>query len=409
MDKYGRLLAVLGVMIFFTNLAVYFSLSPIASLPPLYFIVGFTVLASPVFCSRDSLANFRQSSIVIWCYGFIFISAVWLVFQRVPSETAWQGLRTRILSVFLILLLICVFRKPDAQLWARRGILVAVVIAIAINLYEVFNPMAFSIVQGRSAGLYYNPNQCGAALVLGMIFSVGILRDRYRLLFILIVGIAIFLTVSRGAILGWFIASLFMVAQGQVNLRRSLLIGASVVAVILIGLASQWDRVQYQLMDIGVLNKDVSKRIESFVNPQEFATDDSAAQRAAVFGGAWEMFASNPVVGYGLGASREWEYEISSHNQYLNLMVDHGALGFFVLPLIILASMWGAQGEARQVSFSFAAFIASWGFFSHNVLEEYYILLCFALLASMSVTSRLPRVYPFQRSPILVTQEPVIT
>jgi O-antigen ligase len=159
------------------------------------------------------------------------------------------------------------------------------------------------------------------------------------------------------------------------------------------------------LMDLGVLNKDVSKRIESFVNPQEFATDESAAQRAAVFGGAWEMFASNPIVGSGVGASREWEYEISSHNQYLNLMVDHGALGFFILPLIILASIWGAQGEARQVSSSFAAFVVCWGFFSHNVLEEYYILLTFALLASMSLASRLPRGYPVQRSPIFITRE----
>ena len=388
MERYRQFLAILAVLILFTNLAVYLSLPEVASFPPVYFIVGFAVLAGPLCFSRESFGDLRKSPIVVWCYGFILVSAVWLLFQRIPSETAWQGFRTRILSVFVILILLCVFRKPEAQLWARRAVFIAVIFAVGINAYELLNPLAFSMVQGRSAGLYYNPNQCGAALVLGMIFSVGLLRERYRLLFLFTVGIATFLTLSRGAILGWFATSVFMIARGQVSLRRSLLIGCSVFALIIIIAASQWDSFQYQLMDLGVLNKDVSQRIESFVNPQDFATDDSAAQRAAVFGGAWQMFASNPIFGYGVGASREWEYEISSHNQYLNLMVDHGALGFFILPLIVLATVWRSQGEARQVGSSFVAFIICWGFFSHNVLEEYYILLTFSLLASMSLASR---------------------
>ena len=39
----------------------------------------------------------------------------------------------------------------------------------------------------------------------------------------------------------------------------------------------------------------------------------------------------------------------------------------------------------------FVLFIVIWGFFSHNVLEERYILLAVGLLASMVATYRIPR------------------
>ncbi len=387
--EYRRVLAIIAVLIFFTNLAVYLSFPDVASVPPLYFIISFATLAGPICLSRGSFALARRSPIITWCYAFMMVSAVWLLVQQTPSETAWQAMRTRVLSVFVLLILLYVFCDENAQRWARRAILCAVIMAVAINLYELFHPLTFSMVKGRSAGLYYNPNQCGAALVLGMIMSIGLLRQRYRLCFVFIIGLGVVLTVSRGAIVSWCVVLLSMVLNGQISLKRSLVFAVAILASMTALVTFQWDRVQYELTDIGVLNKDISQRIESFVNPQDFAGDDSAAQRKEVLNGAWEMFADRPIWGYGVAASRDWGYEISSHNQYLSLMVDHGILGFFILPLIVLATIWRARGTARQIGSSFAAFILCWGFFSHNVLEEYYILLSFSLIASISLLSNL--------------------
>lgn len=387
--RYRLVLAIIAVLIFFTNLAVYLSFPEVASVPPLYFIIGFAALAAPICLSPASLVLARRSPIIIWCYAFIMVSAVWLLAQPLPSETAWQALRTRMLSCFVLLILHCLFFDEDAQRWARRAILCAVILAVAINIYELFNPLTFSIVKGRSAGLYYNPNQCGAALVLGMIMSIGLLRQRYRLFFVFLIGLGVVLTVSRGAIVSWCVVLLSMIVNGQVSLRRSLVFAVALLASTAALVAFQWDGLQDQLTNIGVLNKDVSKRIESFANPQDFAADDSAGQRKEVLNGAWEMFADRPILGYGVAASRDWGYEVSSHNQYLSLMVDHGVLGFFILPLIVLATIWRARGKAKQMASSFAAFILCWGFFSHNVLEEYYILLNFSLLGSMTLLGNL--------------------
>ena len=126
---------------------------------------------------------------------------------------------------------------------------------------------------------------------------------------------------------------------------------------------------------------------------QPLASDSSALGRKEVAAIAFEKFADNPILGEGVGASQrllivEGGTEISSHNQYLNLMVDHGVLGFFILPFLALAILWQTRSPARHTAFAFAVFILYSGFFSHNILDERFILLTFSLIAAMAFNSR---------------------
>ncbi len=57
---------------------------------------------------------------------------------------------------------------------------------------------------------------------------------------------------------------------------------------------------------------------------------------------------------------------ILPHNQYLALMVDHGIIGGIILPLLILAVMWGAQGENRWVALIFCGAALFLGFFTRQ-------------------------------------------
>jgi O-antigen ligase len=383
---YPRLLAVAAVLIFFTSLSLYLFLAEFVSFPPLYWMIGFGVVAVPYCLSDSSIVAVRQSLLARWCYGFLMISGLWFIFQPSPSEIVWQEFQTRVLSVLFILTLICVFSREDAQLWARRATLCAVLMAVALNLYELFNPLSFSTVMGRSAGLYMNPNQCAVALILGMIISLGLLPHRYRLLFVVLVGLGVLLTLSRSAIIGWLITFVTLIKMGQINLRRSLLIGCVLMAVTVAATVWQWGRIEYQLEDLGVLNANTTMRLDWFNNMD--ASDFSATERKEVAEFGWEMFAESPVMGHGVGASIDWSYERSSHNEYLNMMVDHGIIGFFILPLLTLAATWRARGETRQISFAFTVFILYFGFFSHNILNERPVLMIFTLLSSMVVSSR---------------------
>ncbi len=179
------------------------------------------------------------------------------------------------------------------------------------------------------------------------------------------------------------------IKTGQISFRRSLLIGFAMLTVGMAVTIWQWDSIQYRLEDLGVLNKNVLARLDWFNNPG--TSDMSTTERKEVAEFGWEMFSESPMLGNGVGASINWSHEKSSHNEYLNMMVDHGILGLFILPLLVLASAWGAQGEARLIAFGCAIFILYLGFFSHNVLSERYVLMMFPLLESMVMSSRAQR------------------
>jgi hypothetical protein len=116
---------------------------------------------------------------------------------------------------------------------------------------------------------------------------------------------------------------------------------------------------------------------------------------------AWQQFARRPFAGYGTGSAREIEgFEIGTHNIYLANLVDHGIVGLFIVPTLILAALWGANRKTFDVVGPFVLFLAMWGLFTHNLLEERYILLAVALVGSMVASARPRRVEEAARAPI---------
>ena len=189
--------------------------------------------------------------------------------------------------------------------------------------------------------------------------------------------------------LGWSVSTIAFLITGEIRLKRSWLIGLAATSVFVFALIPWWDDLLYQLNSAGVLNANVVNRLQWFSNPN-FA-DSSASDRWQVLEVAWQKLADNPIVGQGVGASQnlllvEKDVEISSHNQYLNLMVDHGIAGILILPLMIIALTWRARGEPRRVSRIFAAYIFTLGFFTHNVFELRFIVMSFSLMAAMVAT-----------------------
>jgi O-antigen ligase len=387
---YQRVLVISAVLIFFTNLSIYLVLAEVAFIPAFYWVIAFSVAAAPLYFSRHFFRIASQSLMVRWCYGFLMLTGVWMLFQpSQSSEVVWQEFFIRLSSVFFMLLMLSVFSTEDAQHWARRSILFVVLLIIALNVYELFNPLTFSLVLGRSAAFYRNPNQCGMALIFGMIFSMGVLPQRYRIAYAILVALGVGLTLSRAAMLGWSVSTIAFLITGEIRLKRSWLIGLAATSIFVFALIPWWDDLLYQLNSAGVLNANVVNRLQWFSNPN--FSDSSASDRWQVLEVAWQKLADSPIVGQGVGASQnlllvEKDVEISSHNQYLNLMVDQGIAGILILPLMIIALTWRARGEARRVSRIFAAYIFTLGFFTHNVFELRFIIMSFSLMAAMVAT-----------------------
>lgn len=382
---YQCALAVAAIFTFFTDINSYLYTSGILSQPPLFWILGFAVASIPLIFSRN---KYIPISVILWCFGFIFVSLLWFVLFPPSGELAFEEIRKRLLAVIFIIAMALIFSgNKTIHSLARWAIFLAVLITVFNSIYEFFNPAAFNALGngGRVTGFYLNPNSNGCALILGMIFSVSILQPIYRLPFVYLVGIGVLFTFSRGAILGWLITVIIFTIARVLHFNK-LLYWIFGIGIFILTLGSQWWQELLQNLD---LNANSLERIAWFQNISTSDSEDSADSRLEVAQLAWQMFMKHPFFGNGIGSTLTWNMEISTHNIYLYYMADHGIIGTLILPILVYAVTQHARGETKYIGLAFAAFILLWGLFSHNVLEERYILIMFSLMAAMTGASRL--------------------
>ena len=382
---YQVVVAIGTIAFFFTNLDIY--LAGFGFIPPSTIFIGLLFIFSlPLIIaySREAISF----PLVLWCTFFLLISLICLPILS-ATEVQWEEFRKRGLAVFFLLMTTVIFSKHTiVQNCARKAIFVAVIIAIINNFYEFLNPFAFTINEGtgllnsgRPAGFYINPNDSGAALVLGMILSIGIVNAKYRWAFVILVGIGVFLTFSRGAILELLLVTLIFVATKTLNSSNIILL----IIIIFIGLNLIGNINLLDILPWDKLNGTVQLRLENFLSGD--AGDDN--DRYGLAKAAWDLFTQNPLFGYGIGYTLEWEESQSTHNTYLYYMVDHGILGALILPTLVLAITWQTRGETRNVALAFSAFILVWGVFSHNIMGQRHMLISFALMAAMKELNKI--------------------
>ena len=395
--RYQCGLAIAAVLIFFTNLDVYLPLARIIPQEPLVYIFALTLGAIPLLWSSHLSLKKLPKNLILWCGAYLFISA--FTFWLNPSlDASFQNgvseLKIRILSLIFILTTVLVFSEFYAvQRSARYAIIAANLMAVFNNIYEFLNPKIFAGINetGRAAGFHLDANSSGDSLVLGMIFGLGVLPQNYRVPFALVSGVGVFVTLSRGALVGWILVMLILNITGVICYKKLLLwiLGIILAIALLLPLGNILSQV-----DVPVLSKDVMSRIEGFtsISSGGDVEDISSIARKLVLKMGWEKFLDSPLIGNGLGSARFdvgalVDHPISTHNTYLLFLVEHGILGAFVLPLIVFASTYPSRGEGKNVSFAFAVFVLMWGFFSHTILNQRLHLLTFSLIAIMNQIS----------------------
>ena len=386
LNNYHKALIVIAVGIFFTNLPQYvYEARGFTKLDsPKHWVLMFCLLALPVFIRQMLRSNVLKSPVMIWCFGYGALSVLWF-FLSAQSETSWAEVRMRFLAIIEIVAFLMVFCAPAATTLTRKALLAALVLAVAVNIYESFAPMSFSQVLGRSAGLYSNPNMSAEALVLGMVLSVSILKSQYRTPFVLLVGIGVFLTVSRGGILAWAVAVAGLLFTREISSKDVVRSGFIAFVLVVLVLLPRWDQLVGTWERTGVLNVNVMERLAWLTDPAG-VSDHSSWERKYVAKQAWEKITEHPVLGTGTGSS--YEAYTGTHNQYLALMIDHGIIGIVIVPLFILAVTRGARGQSRRIATVFGFTIIVLSFFSHTIFYTSYNLVMFSLMAAITATSR---------------------
>jgi hypothetical protein len=388
-------LAVVAVLIFFTNLDVYWQTAGILPLEPLHWIILLIGASTPIIFSFSSRKKFLSKNLLRWCVGYFVISLFYFWLFSSTTE-AFQELRTRILSIIFLLLTLIIFSKYSiVQVFTRYAIIIAALLATTVNIYEFFNPLIFSAVNetGRAAGFYINPNTSGCALVLSLIFGVDLLQPKYRTPFALLIGLGVFLTFSRGSLLGWIIVMIIFI-NAYVIPRKQLFawFAGLVMMITIVGITGNLVNLD-SLQDMGLINDNVLGRLQEFGSPSS-TDDDAALARIEVVKIAWQMFSEHPFIGNGIASTRGLSvgglatHDISTHNMYLYFMADHGVIGAFIYPLLIYAATCPYQKNNKYISLAFVAFCLIWGFFSHNIVEQRFQLMTFSLMATMNQSNQ---------------------
>src|SRR5687768_1447612 len=156
---YRHLLVVFAVGIFFTSIANYTERYGVI---PLAWIFVFGVVSAPLILVKMASGRATLPPIILWCALYLVVSIA--AFYETPEDAfSFQAVQTRVLSIIFLALALLVLSDPEEQLLAQRWIAGAVLFAAALNVYELFNPMTFSPIPGRSQGLYPNVNQSAAA------------------------------------------------------------------------------------------------------------------------------------------------------------------------------------------------------------------------------------------------------
>jgi hypothetical protein len=374
----STVLAVVLVAVFYTDLPTYISVT-YGTLVPYQWVLAFGVLALPLIIRHARTSQVLTSPVVGWCFLYLFVTILWFI-PSAQSDIAWQEVRWRIMTVLSLMIFLILSGDAAFNRVIRTALVAAVLFGVALNVYEVFVPLSFSSVVGRSAGLYINPTTSGLALVGGMIIAVSVLPRRFRGLFVLLVGLGVVTTFARGGIIAWLLAAAGLLVTRQVGtgeMLRALMVGLLLLAVIVL---PRTDELLTMIDRSGVINSDIQERLLWLTNPSE-VQDQSSWARAYVARRVWERWAEQPFLGSGTGSA--WAFEIGSHNQYLPFMVDHGVVGLLIFPLLIGAAIYRASGELNPLAVLFGCIQAFAGLVSHTLLNEPQTLLLFAVAATL--------------------------
>lgn len=370
--------AVIAVTVFFGNVHNWMHYEHDVGVP-WHWVLALIILSLPLLLREVTTSDIIRQPIVAWCYGYTGLTMIGFVVGP-QSDMSWQEVRWRILAIMEMLSFLAIFMDGLANQFARRTVVVAVHLGIAVNIYELFVPMTFSNTLGRSAGLYLSPNLAGEALVLGMILGITALPSWYRGLFVLLTGVGVFVTYSRGGLIGWCIAVGGLLLGRFVGAKHFLQTGLIVLVLTGLVLVPKADEILATLERTGSINADSQERLAWLMDPAG-VSDVSSWSRKYIAQQAWQRVAEHPFWGGGTGAVHEG-LAIPPHNQFLAYMVDHGVLGALVLPLLLVAVVWRADAESRRIGLVFSCVVLWFSFFTHTLLNNSYSLLLFALLAA---------------------------
>jgi O-antigen ligase len=336
----------------------------------LYF-AAYGICALIVALDFKSAKRFLEKPLVLWAFAALMLFT-WGMLVRMFNAPAGMNdyyfFRVFGLQINAIGFLLCctmIFDDLAVLQVTKRAVVVATLVGVVLNIYDFMFPGFFSYNLGRAAGLYVNPNFSGISLALGCVIGLSAIRRPWRQeAFVLVSFIGVLVTFSREAILVFGCVLVGGNLAGQLRLRRLAVAGGIGVALFVAF------NMGNSLLSEKIASSDQWSRLTSH------SLDDSAGGRANLAKEALDVFEEAPLLGQGFGTNVYLDNELGSHNFYLSLLADHGIVGIFLIPTLLLSI-----GRKSWDFYAFAAAFLVFCLFSHNVFDQAAVLISLAIEA----------------------------
>lgn len=326
MDNKKNYLFNLIWLVFFTSSIVFIEPSP--------FDLGIILLFILSLFQNKLIKNKSSTFLFIVIYVFL-LSNIISMFNAVSTSAS---LRYFFITLYLLILFIFIIgiinKYRDKVLdiifsaWTLTAVITSIFTVAAYFNYIPFSNMFMKV--GRPAGLFKDPNVFGPYLIPVALYSIYSMRNTkeftkkiYWLFSFAILTFSIFISFSRGAWINYAVAlTLYIIIDLIINpsIKRffSYFLSISVISTIF----------YFVIFSIPSINEMFYIRF----GLQNYDTERFSSQAYAL------KQATSNFIGIGPG---QWDitYNLSTHNAYLRIWVENGALGFLSYISIVLLSL----------------------------------------------------------------------
>ena len=280
------------------------------------FVILCTFLLVPLIINTVSIATFDASIDrliswtikTIWFVCFIFFA--YLYKDELFSKGQWT------IPILLLMLVISfILNSVSPEIFVRIGTTYGVTLSYA----------TYGDIGSRFMGFYLHPNSAAFTLVL-ILFSIQ-LYDRQKILYLLPILLMVVLTGSRTALVICIFFSFFYFQnefiQSKYKFNKNKIVNNFIFLLISTFLI-------LILMFLGLTFAD-SSLIDRLLNLENIGNDESVMIRTIAQSQYLTLLTNNPVLGYGFDYIRDsietGRLIKSSHNMYLERIVQYGILG----------------------------------------------------------------------------------
>lgn len=374
-------------------------------IPSIVFFLISCLLVTPLLLYKNSIGDIFKNQLLMFTIIFIIVTLLWVFISLSPIFNLASNIKyikTQILSFFIMFVCMVFFSNEKNVKMTLKIMVYGVLLGVVLNVYDILhidnyylasgNPhdrSAFSMVFARAAGFYLDPNVAASALVMGLILTEPIIKNkRKKLLYVITVGAAVMLTLSLSGVLFYGVYFFLRFIYGKVKFTTILVV---LLVFVTTSLAIR------DLMKKGVIHfgPGITTRIMAITNP--FGTNEDIVDnnsRTILFRNAFEMIEEDPVFGKGVGQHQFVETEQNAksrsgthagpHNQWLAFMIDYGIIpGLLIFTILFIILIPANESVHRKEVFYFILIYFLYSLFSHTSIKNHSLMFLLPLVYKM--------------------------